>query len=274
MSSIVTPEAVSLDVDIAGIGSRAGAFAIDVAVQLGIFAALGILFGVTGASGLISGNSGGEVFFIAILAVYLGYFPFLEGIWDGRTVGKRAMHLRVVKRDGQPMRLGSNLLRNAVRLIDNIVFIGPVLILVTPRHQRLGDMAGGTIVVHEARAVPPAPVVLQYAANPAAPPLDTTGLTNQEYGLIRSFLERRLELDQEARSRLAARLAAMVRAKVAGADGYGPAWAQGPSGPYLVNGDEALLEAALTSVRMRYQDPQPESEAPVMPQSLSEYPDL
>jgi len=282
-NSIVTPEAVALDVDIADIGSRAGAFAIDLAIQLGIVVALGILFGVTGAVGLVSGNVGGVVFLILVLAVYLCYFPFLEGIWNGRTVGKRALHLRVVKRDGQPLRLGSNLLRNAVRLLDNVALIGPILILVTPRHQRLGDMAGGTIVVHEGRATPPAPVVLQYAPNPAAPPLDTAGLTNQEYGLIRSFLERRFQLDPEARGRLAARLAAMVRAKVAGTDGYGAAWAYGPQGPYLVNGDEALLEAALTSVRMRYRDPAPGSawgppypppEPQVAPQTLSEYPDL
>ncbi|MGH2719448.1 MAG: RDD family protein [Actinomycetota bacterium] len=273
-NSIVTPEAVALDVDLADAGSRIGAFAIDFGIQLAIIVALAILFAVTGASGLVSGDIGGTLFVGAILLVYLCYFPLLEGVWHGRTVGKRALHLRVVRRDGQPMRLGSNLLRNSVRLLDNIAFIGLLMILVTPRHQRLGDLAGGTIVVHEGRAAPPAPVVLQYPPHPEAPPLDTAGLTNAEYALIRSFLERRFQLDREARERLAARLAGMVRAKVAGSDAYGAAWAYGPQGPYLVNGDEALLEAALTSVRMRYQDPQPWPGWAVPPESLREHPDL
>jgi uncharacterized RDD family membrane protein YckC len=251
-NSIVTPEAVALDTDIAELGSRAGAAAIDLAIQMGLLLVFTIAVGAVGA--VVDVNYGAVVAAAGSLAILWGYYFLLEGLWNGRTIGKRAMRLRVVKSNGQPARAGAILLRNVLRPVD-MAFIGPALILLTRRHQRLGDLAAGTIVVHEERVAPPAPVMLQYAQQPDLPPLDTSGLSPQDYGLIRSFLERRYQLDPAARVRLAGQLTALVRARVQGTDSYGPAWASGPQGPYLVNGDEALLEATLTSVRMRYQDP-------------------
>jgi uncharacterized RDD family membrane protein YckC len=251
-NSIVTPEAVALDTDIAELGSRAGAAAIDLAIQFGLLGVFAIAFGAVGVA--VDVNYGAVVATAGSLIILWGYYFLLEGLWNGQTIGKRAMRLRVVKSNGQPARAGAILLRNVLRPVD-VAFIGPALILFTRRRQRRGGLAAGTIVVHEERVAPPAPVLLQYAQPPDLPPLDTSGLSTQDYGLIRSFLERRYQLDPAARVRLAGQLAALVRTRVQGTGSYGPAWASGPQGPYLVNGDEALLEATLTSVRERYQDP-------------------
>jgi uncharacterized RDD family membrane protein YckC len=258
---------VALDLDLAELGSRAGAYAIDFAVQLGLWIVFALATGITGALGLLGSNFPALLFIVAALVIFWGYFPFLEAIWNGRTIGKRALGLRAIQTDGQPAGLGPLLLRNLLRPLDMFI-IGPVLMITSRRHQRLGDMAAGTIVVRASRGAPPAPVMFQYPPNPALPTLDTSGLTDQDYALIRSFLERRWQLDPGARVALAAQLAGMARAKVPGMEAAGmPAmW-----GPYQVNPDEAVLEATLASVRMRYQEP-PGWSAP--PPDLSPPPNL
>ena len=254
-NTFVTPEAVALDVDIAELGSRVGAFAIDLAVQTGIWIAVAIVIGFSGSLGLMGSSFPGVAMLVSALVIFWGYYPLLEQLWDGRTLGKRALGLRVLRTDGQPRTLGGVLVREFLRPIDMLI-IGPVLIVTSRRHQRLGDMAGGTLVVREGRAATPSPVTLHYPPNPMLPVLDTAGLTQQEYSLIRSFLERRTSLEPGPRAQLAAQLAGIVRAKVQGSDAYASgSW--GPYGMHPAAADEALLEAAMIAVRGRYQDPAP-----------------
>ncbi|HEU5002642.1 MAG TPA: RDD family protein [Actinomycetota bacterium] len=238
-NSIVTPEAVALDLDLAELGSRVGAYAIDFLVQIGIWVALAILTGIGSAFGLLGSSATGQaiVFAIGFIVVFWGYFPLFEEIWNGRTIGKRALGLRVVRVSGQPSGFVSILVRNLLRPID-MALLGPIFMVLTRRHQRIGDLAAGTVVIREAKKAQPVPVMLTYGPAPDLP-LDTSGLTDQEYGLIRSFLERRYTLDPGARGALSAQLAGMVRGKVPGSMAYG--W-----------GDEILLEAVLATVRQRY----------------------
>ena len=239
-NSIVTPEAVALDLDLAELGSRVGAYAIDFLVQMGIWVALAILTGVGSAFGLLGSSATGQAiaFAVGFIVVFWGYFPFLEEIWNGRTIGKRALGLRVVRVSGQPSGFAPILVRNLLRPVD-MALLGPIFMVLTRRHQRIGDLAAGTVVIREAKKDQPAPVVLAYGPAPDLP-LDTSALTDQEYGLIRSFLERRFTLDPGARAALSGQLAGMVRGKVAGSMAYG--W-----------GDEILLEAVLATVRQRFQ---------------------
>ena len=77
------------------------------------------------------------------------YFTLCELLWRGQTVGKRHLKLRVVKIDGFALDATSILLRNVFRVVDQLplFWIVPVL---SPRSQRFGDMAAGTLVVAEA----------------------------------------------------------------------------------------------------------------------------
>lgn len=234
---------MALTLDYAEMGSRVAAYLLDMIFLLATMGALSLLAALA--------HLPSAVYVVIVLVLFWGYFPFFEEIWGGQTPGKRIFRLRVIRTDGRPVGLGPVLLRNLLRPIDMLA-IGPILVLVTRRRQRLGDMAGGTLVVRRARMAAPAPVYLHYQPNPSLPPLDTAMLNEQEYGLIRSFLERRLQLDAGARMHLGAQLAAMVRSRVPGAEAYG--WA-----------DEALLEAVLTAVRSRSNELRPPDPAPQGP---------
>jgi hypothetical protein len=124
------------------------------------------------------------------------------------------MGLRVVSADGTTVRFQQAFLRAAVGIVDffllPIGFVAVVSVLLSPRDQRLGDMAAGTIVVREraaSRYVAPAwftppPGWERYAAS-----LDVAALDEATYGLVRAFLLRVYDLSAGARDHLAVRLA-------------------------------------------------------------------
>jgi len=244
--SIVTPEAVAVRVDIAELGSRVGAAVIDALIIGAVLLAIQILVGVAGLLGLLSlaGGLPAALYVAFILLLIFGYHPFFEEIWNGRTPGKRGFGLRVIQTDGQPVGLGPVLLRNLFRPLDiAVVAIGLFLILFTRRRQRLGDLVGGTIVVRQPKIAQPSPVATGIRPDADLPPLDTTLLTEEDYGLIRSFLERRWQLDPGARMALGNQLGSLAWSKVPGASAY-------------VWGPEVLLEAVLVTVQRRSREPE------------------
>jgi len=208
---IVTPEAVVLSFETAGVGSRIVARAIDLAVQ-GVAALLIVggaaLFGAThiGLAGV----------YVGVFIVAFGYPVAMETLWKGRTLGKAAMGLRVVTVEGAPVRFRHALVRGALGLIDFWASSGAVAVLcvlATKRNQRLGDLAAGTLVLRERGArqslssvtfwVPPG--WEQYAAT-----LDVSAVTPADYQAVRSFLMRAGTLDPWTRERLARDIANAV----------------------------------------------------------------
>lgn len=154
----------------------------------------------------ILGNVGVVIASVGSLG-YLVYDIAFEVIAGGRTPGKRWTGLRVLRADGRSVDLLSSAIRNVVRLVDGLLLLylpGVVSILVTRRNQRLGDLAGNTIVVNEAggRTLPaatfaaatperdaiPMPAFLPPADG--APALDVTAVTAQDVGTLRAFLAR------------------------------------------------------------------------------------
>jgi uncharacterized RDD family membrane protein YckC len=234
---LVTPEAVPVWLDVAGIASRAIATIID-----SVIIAVVIIGVVRATSGVPSDTTLAGVLTTAmVLTVLWGYYMLFEGLGHGRTPGKAAQHIRVVRADGQPVGWLQVVVRNLLRPIDLLpgsYVLGAVFVVLTRRSQRLGDLAAGTLVVRDRRA--PAPVVLGTtpAAAEAARTLDASALREREYGLIRSFLERRQSLSTTSRRALAGELASMVRDRVRGA----PASAD----------DESVLEAAAAAYRGRF----------------------
>ena len=92
---------------------------------------------------------------LVVLAIFLliwGYHIFFEFLWNGQTPGKRVAGIRVLTTRGEPVTFVHVLVRNLLRIVDFLpssYMLGAVCILVTRRSQRLGDLAAGTIVVHE-----------------------------------------------------------------------------------------------------------------------------
>lgn len=86
------------------------------------------------------------LFLFVNLVVYLGYFAVIEGL-SGRTPGKLLWNIEVVRaEDGGPPGMGRATLR-AILFLAADGLAGLFVILASPRHQRLGDMAANTLVV-------------------------------------------------------------------------------------------------------------------------------
>ena len=81
-----------------------------------------------------------------------GYFTLFEAFWNGRTPGKRVARIRVIQRSGRAIGIFESMTRNLVRYIDMSRFfyaVGVISMFATRQHQRLGDMAAGTLVVRD-----------------------------------------------------------------------------------------------------------------------------
>jgi uncharacterized RDD family membrane protein YckC len=134
-------------------GSRIVAALVDVVVLAVVLLAMAAAFGdlggksEDGTSSFSVSLSGAP--FLLFLLVSLAYFVLLEMV-AGATLGKMVLGLRVVEADGNPCDFGSAIVRNLVRIVDwlpILYVVGLISIAVSKKHQRLGDMAAGTVVV-------------------------------------------------------------------------------------------------------------------------------
>jgi len=157
MQSIPTPEGVTLEVELAGLGSRTLAFLLDTTLALLVMLVLQIalqiillLVGLDDLHEFFSGFAG------AATVLVVGYYLILGAmavLMDGTTPGKRAVGLRVIGADGTPVSAMQYMLRTLVLFVDMTPpFIGPLLLFFSPRPRRLGDWAAGTVVVRESDA--------------------------------------------------------------------------------------------------------------------------
>ena len=212
-AGIVTPEAVVLDFELAGLASRAVAKLLDLLVQGAALIGLGIAVGLADL-----GSAGVVVMIVGIAGVVFGYPILVEVLMRGRSPGKAALGLRVVTVEGAPIAARHAFIRSILGLVDFLLPPGGLWAvtssLLSPRGQRLGDLVAGTMVLRERSAVgapmavwfsPPAGLEA-YAGN-----LDVSSVTSTQFGVIRSFLLRVGELTPESRVAMAFRLADPVK---------------------------------------------------------------
>ena len=156
--SIVTPDHIELDFETAGLGSRLLAATIDVLIIFLIFLVLligGILAGLTaiGVGGIQTGSVVVAFLLMFLYVVVWGYFVFFEALSRGQTPGKRVAGIRVVLDNGLPVGWRESALRNLVRAADILpppaCLVGCLMILLSKRGKRLGDLLAGTMVVRE-----------------------------------------------------------------------------------------------------------------------------
>ena len=216
--TVLTPERVSLEYGIAGIGSRGGAVLVDTLIQAVVL--MVVTLGLTGATVAIStvAETGSRATGILVIGLWLlaafaitsGYFMVFEIIWNGQTPGKRLLGLRVIRESGYPIRPVDSVIRNLVRIVDWLPIaygVGVLVMLVNKRSRRLGDFAGGTLVVREG-----ARRTLTTVAPLAAETDERYGVTlsSADATLVRDFLVRREAMDPGARGDLAQRLASAL----------------------------------------------------------------
>jgi uncharacterized RDD family membrane protein YckC len=215
LSGIVTPEAVLLEFETAGVGSRTLAELLDVAVQLTVLVAV-TLAGAFLAQ-VVGGGSGTLAAILLIVLsflVILGYPIAMESLWNGRTLGKAALGLRVVTIEGGPIRFRHAAIRGIFGLFELWITFGSVAVLsviFTRQNQRLGDFSAGTLVLRERTASSTSTMAMSFLApygyEAYVASIDTSGLTNDQYRVIRTFLLRVLALTGGARAALAVKLA-------------------------------------------------------------------
>jgi uncharacterized RDD family membrane protein YckC/uncharacterized membrane protein SpoIIM required for sporulation len=207
---IETPEHVVLDLEVAGIGSRALAAVLDTLILVGGSIGLVILLTFLAGYGITFGSWGAALLALGWFVVWTGYFIFFEGFRQGQTPGKRFVGVRVVMDTGYPVTFGAAVARNLLRAADFLpppYLIGALLAAFHPRGKRLGDLVAGTIVARD-RPAPAPPGRIPAAA--ASPSPSIPELTESEFGLLARFAVRQRELAPRPRARLAASLAARL----------------------------------------------------------------
>jgi uncharacterized RDD family membrane protein YckC len=221
---LVSGEAVELEVRVARAGSRVLALMIDIVCQLALFIALTAATALAAwlafSFGLFDQGLGEAMIVVVLVVVLVGYPVFWETLLRGRTPGKLAMGLRVVRDDGGPVRFRHALTRALVGLaVEWPGLLIPVAtwlaslgtLLLNPSGKRLGDLAAGTIVIHERTPA-------SWGWVPAMPPplvhwaalLDLTGLDDSLALAVRHFLARNREIAEPARTALGQALAREV----------------------------------------------------------------
>ncbi|MGZ4704253.1 MAG: RDD family protein, partial [Acidimicrobiales bacterium] len=214
-SGIVTPEAVLLEFDTAGVGSRTAAVLLDVLIQVSILGLLSLAaFFLAGAVGGGAGTVALIIMLVMVLVVIVGYPLAMESLWGGRTLGKAALGLRVVTVEGGPVRVRQSATRAIIGVFELWATFGSVAVLatiLTRDNQRLGDLLAGTLVLRERAAMATAATAMSFPAPYGyadyVASIDVSVLTNDQYGVIRTFLMRVLDLTVEARGALAVKLA-------------------------------------------------------------------
>jgi len=235
--TIDTPEGVPLELTLAGVGSRFASALLDYILQFIILVALALVLRY--GAGFSPGSSSVSAAFwvLGFFAVFWGYDVAFEVLNSGRTPGKAANGLRVVRESGAPVTFGPSAVRNVIRIIDLLpgtYLVGITSILVTKRNQRVGDLAAGTLVIRETRRLPPE---VRVAPSVQTPTWDTSAIGREDLDTVAAFLARRHELEAGARIQIAAELAGRLRPKVGGA--------------IAADGDEMFLERLVAAKRGR-----------------------
>ena len=230
--TIDTPENIAFAYDIAGIGSRFLAAIVDTLLIGVAEIIILLLIALTMSSlDLDSGGSGGILVAAGTLLTFVilwGYYIAFEMLWNGQSPGKRLISLRVVREGGRPITFIGSAIRNLIRIADFLPAmygLGVVVMFIDRRARRLGDLAGGTLVVRERRSVslasltvpgavaaPPAPQPGGQLPEPTMPNIEL--VSDHDYTLIQEFLQRRSELGGDARKRLGAQLAGGLQARL------------------------------------------------------------
>ena len=151
---IQTPEGVTFAYRLAGPMQRLFALLLDKLVILGL--TLGVILIsalIAWPLGMLTAFAGDMVKAVATAGFFVistGYGIYTEWKWDGQTVGKRAVGLRVMDARGLELDFFQIVMRNLLRVVDSSVIsfpIGGIVVFFSRYHQRVGDLAGNTIVV-------------------------------------------------------------------------------------------------------------------------------
>ncbi|NBM21057.1 RDD family protein [Streptomyces sp. GC420] len=216
MSDLVTGDAVVLGLRPARLPSRVLAVVIDLVVAWAVYIAVSV--GLLAATASLDDAASAAVEVAAFVLVLVGGPIAVETLSHGRSLGKLACGLRVVRDDGGPIRFRHALVRGAIGVVEILMTFGVVACiasLVSERGRRIGDVFAGTLVVREriaagrVRAVPPPPPWLMGRFSD----LDLSRVPDGLWLAVRQYLTRMGQLDPQAGLSVAERLASDLAAR-------------------------------------------------------------
>jgi uncharacterized RDD family membrane protein YckC len=234
---VATPERVSFNYQVAGLGTRAVAQLVDLLIVAGILAA--VSFVALAAELATSDTLATLIVVLGSFVVIFGYFWVSESLWSGQTVGKKVFRLRAVGDRGEPLTFMQAGIRNIVRIVDFLPYaygIGLVVLFANGKGKRLGDLAAGTVVVKDSDHVglwqlpggkPAMPVLTGPAVAALIPPppapayaavsmaeLTLRRLDPELRRFVTSYARRRPQLSVQVRAELADKLQPSLRSAV------------------------------------------------------------
>jgi uncharacterized RDD family membrane protein YckC len=210
VSELVTGEAVALELRPAKLPSRALAVLLDLAVVMIVY--LVVTVGVVAATASLDEAAQTALSIATFVLLLVGGPIAVETLSNGRSLGKLACGLRVVRDDGGPIRFRHALVRGLIGVIEILMTLGVVAViasLVSARGRRLGDVFAGTLVVRErvpvgrTGFVPPPPPWLAGRFSG----LDLSAVPDALWLAVRQYLTRMQQLDPQVAWSMAERLA-------------------------------------------------------------------
>lgn len=233
---IETPERVPLEFALASIGNRFLAVAVDHFLQFfSIFLVAWLFLSVSGYTSANITDAPDEmlsempkwtlaIMIVGLFLIFAGYFIVFEWLWNGQTPGKRLFKLRVIRDDGRPLTLWESIARNLLRICDAapgfivpVYSVGLIVIFLSSRDQRVGDVFAGTVVIRERTNEAPtfaetfSTRITDTAFMRVQPPTGVTPnvslLSEREVEVVESFLRRRWDLTERQRLWMAWRIA-------------------------------------------------------------------
>jgi len=210
---VLTPANIEIEYRLAGAGSRLAAFTIDFTLQIIACLLLGviILFGIYNYQfATLEGLEGSALALLIIswFSIYFCYFIVCEMAMNGQSIGKKIFGLRVIRDNGQPVRLQDSLIRNLFKSVLDILYIGLFFILFSPKHKRIGDMVAGTVVVaeHYGHIGPSLQSThlldSNYRARAGVEQLPHLRLNPEERDLLNAYMARKLYLPEASKQHL------------------------------------------------------------------------
>jgi uncharacterized RDD family membrane protein YckC len=203
--AIRTPEGISFQLLLAGTVPRFLAWIVDAAAVMFVS---NLVRMATGFFALLSPSLAAAIGILSYFVLSIGYGIFFEWRWRGQTPGKRLLRLRVMDLHGLRLQFSQVAIRNLLRTADMLpafYFVGGVVSLISPRCQRLGDIAANTIVIRIPQSAPPEVEDLlgnKYNSLRDYPHLEARlrqTITPQEAALALDSLRRAKTLDNEQR---------------------------------------------------------------------------
>jgi uncharacterized RDD family membrane protein YckC len=192
----LTPEGVEFVLFPAGLPVRTLAYSIDKIIQWLIILAVSITISI------LEHGMGIWLGMILNFLVEWFYHVICELSFRGQSLGKRITGIRVVKSDGSPVDPASSFLRNLLRFADTFFSffqIAFITIAVSRGFRRIGDWAGGTLVVYSSMAKSNSVGALSRILEKYEPVIPPRPLSGEEKQAILNFA-RRYPLLGEARA--------------------------------------------------------------------------